>query len=78
MSEPVPVPTSSTTSSAVSSAASTISCTQIEIDEKILPMPRRGADAHFAEALDQKGFGLAGHVEASAFSCQRRADGYAG
>ena len=69
VSEPVPVPTSSTTSSLVSSAASTMSLHQVEIDQKILPMPRGGADAHFAEAFEQKCFGLAGHcVKLSAIS----------
>jgi hypothetical protein len=34
---------------------------EIEVDEKILPVPRRGADAHLAKSFDQKGFSLAAH-----------------
>ncbi len=34
---------------------------QIQIDKKILPMSRGGADAHLAETFEQKGFRLSGH-----------------
>ena len=49
----------------VRSAASMMTSVQIEVDEKILPMPRRGRDAHLAKPRHQKGLGLAAHEGSS-------------
>ena len=77
VSEPVPVPTSSTTSSRRQLGRIDDQLHQVQVDEKILPMPRGGANAHLAEALEQKGFGLAGHCrKLSAVGCQLLARSY--